>query len=110
MAKGSSSPIRCRYALLPDVIKNTNLKVAHQLVAADDQDVLGHTMSLSESQARSLTVLGLGEAAVFSDGDDGALRIHVPGVRGNLERVSAAGVAQTMARWRADPASTSLFA
>jgi hypothetical protein len=59
-------PIR----LAPDVIKNTNLKIAHRVVAEDDRLALASSMSTNELQANSLVTLKIGEAAVRSIDDD----------------------------------------
>ena len=56
--------------LAPDVIKNTNLKVLHRLVAEDDRQLVGGTMNLDEAQKRFVTTLNTGRAAVFAEGDD----------------------------------------
>ena len=56
--------------LARDVIKNTAVKIAHRLPAADDRDVVGATMNMTRAQRRYLVTLGVGEAAVFADGMD----------------------------------------
>jgi len=56
--------------LAPDVIKNTNLKVLHRLVAEDDRQLVGGTMNLDKAQKRFVTTLNTGQAAVFAEGDD----------------------------------------
>jgi DNA helicase HerA-like ATPase len=64
--------------LVPDVIKNTALKILHRLPAADDRDAVGATMNLSQDQSRQVVSLEPGVAAVFADGMDRPLRIRVP--------------------------------
>ncbi|MGH3273562.1 MAG: ATP-binding protein [Streptosporangiaceae bacterium] len=64
--------------LVPDVVKNTALKVLHRLPAADDRQVVGATMNLDENQSRQVVSLRPGIAAVFADGMDRPLRIQVP--------------------------------
>ena len=56
--------------LLPDVIKNTAVKVTHRLPAADDREAVGATMNATPAQSRYLVTLPAGQAAVFSDGMD----------------------------------------
>jgi hypothetical protein len=56
--------------LVPDVIKNTAVKIVHRLPAADDRDAVGATMNATPSQSRYLVTLPPGRAAVFSDGMD----------------------------------------
>src|SRR6266849_7260316 len=36
--------------LAPDVLKNTNLKIVHRLIAKDDRESIGQTMNLNEEQ------------------------------------------------------------
>lgn len=64
--------------LVPDVIKNTALKVAHRLPAQDDRDLVGAAMNLDPAQSRQVVALEPGVAAVFADGMDRPLRIRVP--------------------------------
>ena len=42
--------------LVPDSLKNTNLKIVHRLVSADDRNAMANAMSLTEEQARLLPV------------------------------------------------------
>jgi DNA helicase HerA-like ATPase len=64
--------------LVPDVVKNTALKVLHRLPASDDRQVVGASMNLDEDQSRQVVSLRPGVAAVFADGMDRPLRIRVP--------------------------------
>jgi hypothetical protein len=64
--------------LVPDVVKNTALKVLHRLPAQDDRQVVGAAMNLDEDQSRQVVSLQPGVAAVFADGMDRPLRIRVP--------------------------------
>jgi hypothetical protein len=68
--------------LAPDVVKNTNLKVAHRVVAGDDREVLGAAMAMRPHQAGSLATLPVGRAAVFADGQDAPLLVQVPPSKG----------------------------
>jgi hypothetical protein len=56
--------------LVPDVIKNTAVKIIHRLPAADDRAAVGATVNLTDEQSRFLVTLPPGEAAVFADGMD----------------------------------------
>ena len=56
--------------IVPDVIKNTAVKITHRLPAADDRDAVGATMNATPRQSRFLVTLAPGQAAVFSDGMD----------------------------------------
>ncbi|TNY36776.1 ATP-binding protein [Thermomonospora catenispora] len=64
--------------LVPDVIKNTALKVVHRLPALDDRHQVGAAMNLDEEQSREVVSLRPGVAAVFADGMDRPLRVRVP--------------------------------
>jgi len=69
--------------LAPDVIKNTNLKIVHRIVAEDDRTVLAGSMVMNERQKKSLATLipGKGQAVVFSEGDDAAMLVQVPPIK-----------------------------
>ncbi|MBN1273179.1 MAG: ATP-binding protein [Candidatus Aminicenantes bacterium] len=64
--------------LAPDLIKNTNLKIAHRIVDETDRIVVGGSMIMSDGQERFLATLKVGEAAVFGSGDDNAILVQVP--------------------------------
>jgi len=64
--------------LIPDVIKNTAVKITHRLPAADDRDAVGATMNMTPAQNRFLVTLRPGEAAVFADGMDFPLLARMP--------------------------------
>jgi hypothetical protein len=64
--------------LVPDVVKNTALKVLHRLPAADDRGIVGATMNLDVQQSRHVVSLPPGEAVTFADGMDRPMRIRVP--------------------------------
>jgi len=63
--------------LVPDVIKNTAVKITHRLPAADDRDAVGATMNATPRQSRFLVTLAPGQAAVFSDGMDFPLLVKM---------------------------------
>ncbi|MFB7112679.1 ATP-binding protein [Streptomyces sp. NPDC056291] len=69
--------------LAPDVLKNTNLKLAHRVVAGDDREVLGDTMVMTSHQDVALAMLPVGRAAVFTDGEDAPLLLQVPATKGS---------------------------
>jgi DNA helicase HerA-like ATPase len=56
--------------VIPDVIKNTAVKITHRLPAADDRDAVGATMNVTPAQSRYLVTLPPGQAAAFTDGMD----------------------------------------
>lgn len=63
--------------LLPDAIKNTNLKIVHRLVSADDREIIGKTMNLSDQQGAFLTTLRTGEAISYTEGANKPIRLQV---------------------------------
>jgi hypothetical protein len=64
--------------LSSDVVKNTNLKVMHRIVSEDDRRVMASSMNIKNEEADIVATLSVGEAVVYSDGDDGAYNIQVP--------------------------------
>ena len=64
--------------LAPDVIKNTNLKIVHRMVAGDDREILRATMLMAPDQADMLATIAVGQAAAFTEGDDRPVLIQVP--------------------------------
>ncbi|HEY4461027.1 MAG TPA: ATP-binding protein, partial [Streptosporangiaceae bacterium] len=64
--------------LIPDVIKNTAVKIAHRLPAADDREAVGATMNLTAAQSQYLVTLVPGEAAVSIDGMDRPVLARMP--------------------------------
>jgi DNA helicase HerA-like ATPase len=63
--------------LARNVIKNTNLKIAHRVVDSEDRQVLAGAMAMTEEQAIRLATLPRGQAAVFSEGDDAPLLVKI---------------------------------
>jgi hypothetical protein len=64
--------------LIPDVIKNTAVKVVHRLPAEDDRRSVGATMNLDPDQSRYVVSLNRGKSAVFTDGMDRPLLVEIP--------------------------------
>ncbi|MEV5748200.1 ATP-binding protein [Actinoallomurus sp. NPDC052308] len=64
--------------LVPDVVKNTALKVVHRLPAHDDRRLVGAAMNLDDHQSREVVSLPPGVAAAFADGMDRPVRLRVP--------------------------------
>jgi hypothetical protein len=97
--------------LAPDVMKNTNLKIAHRVVASDDREALAGAMAMDELQPRALTSLGVGEAVVFSGGDDAPLLVRVPPSKDRIAGPppSDEKVAEHMGRWREQHSFDVLF-
>jgi hypothetical protein len=64
--------------LVPDIIKNTAVKIMHRLPAMDDRAAVGATVNLSESQSEYLVTLPPGTGAAFTDGMDQPLLVRMP--------------------------------
>ena len=88
--------------LVPDVIKNTAVKIVHRLPAADDREAVGATMNASPAQSRYLVTLPPGQAAVFSDGMDFPILVRV---KDGTAREAAAPVSAGDARAVVHPRS-----
>jgi len=71
--------------LIPDVIKNTALKVVHRLPAADDRLAVGATMNLSDVQSQYVVSLEPGVGAIFTDGMDRPVLGRIPKVEEERE-------------------------
>ncbi|WP_411082707.1 ATP-binding protein [Streptomyces sp. cmx-18-6] len=64
--------------ILPDVVKNSALKIMHRLPAADDRQAVGATMNLQSDQSEYVVSLPPGRAAVAADGMDRPLLLALP--------------------------------
>ncbi|MGD2090312.1 MAG: DUF87 domain-containing protein [Candidatus Aminicenantes bacterium] len=82
--------------LAPDVIKNTNLKIAHRIVAADDRTALAGAMAMDERRTQSLGILSTGEAILFSEGDDAPLLVKMAYAKVDSEPLSDVQVKEIM--------------
>jgi hypothetical protein len=70
--------------LAPDILKNTNLKVVHRLIAQDDRISIGQTMNLNEEQQIHLGTLTPGMAAVYAEGVDHAYLVRLDNYKRNI--------------------------
>ncbi|MCJ0869052.1 ATP-binding protein [Streptomyces sp. AP-93] len=64
--------------ILPDVIKNSALKIMHRLPAEGDRRAVGATMNLQQEQSENVVALPPGRAAVASDGMDRPVLTAIP--------------------------------
>ena len=80
--------------ILPDVIKNTNAKIVHRLVAGDDQALIASSIGLSPAEAICLTSLTTGHALYLKEGMQRPVEVAVastvPSTRVSHERVKKA--------------------
>lgn len=96
--------------LAPEVLKNTNLKLAHRIVAGDDRIALAAAMVMNERQTRALATLPIGRGAVFAEGEDAPLLIQVPPAgHGSAQLPSADRVREHMQQSEALAGLGSLF-
>ncbi|QKV75303.1 ATP-binding protein [Amycolatopsis sp. Hca4] len=65
--------------LVPDVVKNSAVKITHRLPAKDDRDFVGATMNLDEAQSQHLVALRPGTAAAHVDGMDRPVLVSIDG-------------------------------
>ncbi len=70
--------------LAPDVLKNTNLKIAHRLVAQDDRQSVGYRMNLNTEQMNHLGILSPGMAVVYAEGADHAYKVRLDNYKSAL--------------------------
>lgn len=63
--------------LIPDVIKNTNYKIAHRMTARDDCAVMASALALRDEQAGIIPTLEIGNAIIYGDKDDAASWVKV---------------------------------
>lgn len=63
--------------LIPDAVKNTNLKIIHRLTSSDDINAVSTSMMLRPDQEKVVGVLQPGEAIVCSDFDDSAAWVKI---------------------------------
>jgi len=63
--------------LVPDALKNTNLKIIHRLVATDDREAMAGTLALKPDQTEVIARLKVGQAIVCGIQDDMASWIKV---------------------------------
>lgn len=71
--------------LIPDVLKNTDVKVAHRLADKEDREVLGGTMNLTKEQIDEVARLRPGDGVVYYSGLRQAVKIKVP-LESNVEK------------------------
>jgi DNA helicase HerA-like ATPase len=64
--------------ILPDVIKNSALKVMHRLPALDDREAVGGTVNLEPAQSELVVSFEPGVAAVAVDGMDRPVMVRMP--------------------------------
>lgn len=64
--------------LLPDVVKNTAVKIVHRLAGEDDRQLVGGSAGLATERREALSTLAKGEAIVALAECGGAYRVQIP--------------------------------
>src|SRR6185369_4358390 len=87
--------------LTPDVLKNTNLKILHRIVAEDDRESVGNAMNLTREQKEQVVRLRVGQAVVHNEYLDKPVLLQIHGVKDNLREqferdIGRAGLRQRM--------------
>ena len=79
--------------LAPEVLKNTNTKIIHKILAKDDKEAVGDTMLMDDKQKEYLSALTVGNAIVFSEYTDKPVHVHIKQVSNtNEEQIDNAEV------------------
>lgn len=63
--------------LASEVLKNTNTKIIHKILARDDKEAVGDTMLMDDKQKEYLSALEVGHAIVFTEDTDKPIHIWV---------------------------------
>lgn len=63
--------------LAPEVLKNTNTKIIHKILAKDDKEAVGDTMLMGDRQKEYLSALEVGNAIVFTEGTDKPVHVKI---------------------------------
>jgi hypothetical protein len=87
--------------LTPDVVKNTNLKILHRLVADDDRRFVGSAMDLTEEQLAQVVRLRRGQAVLHAGHLDRSMLVQIDPIKDNLRerfiaQIGTEGLAERM--------------
>lgn len=63
--------------LAPDVLKNTNTKIIHRILARDDKEAVGDCMLMDDKQKAYLSALEVGNAVVFNEYTDKPVQVKI---------------------------------
>lgn len=88
--------------LAPDTLKNTNLKIVHRTVMAEDREAVGKAMNMTGEQIEALSSLRVGCAAVFSEGDSRPKLVRFPPILNGDAPTRRALIAESRARIRGE--------
>lgn len=71
--------------LASEVLKNTNTKIIHKILAKDDKEAVGDTMLMDDKQKEYLSALEVGNAIVFSEHTEKPIHVHIKQVSNTNE-------------------------
>lgn len=63
--------------LASEVLKNTNTKIIHKILAKDDKEAVGDTMLMNDKQKEYLSALEVGYAIVFTEDTDKPVHVKI---------------------------------
>lgn len=63
--------------LASEVLKNTNTKIIHKILAKDDKEAVGDTMLMDDKQKEYLSALEVGNAIVFTEHTEKPIHVHI---------------------------------
>lgn len=63
--------------LAPEVLKNTNTKIIHKILARDDKEAVGDTMLMDDKQKEYLSALEVGHTIIFSEDTDKPVHVYI---------------------------------
>ena len=66
--------------LAPEVLKNTNTKIIHKILARDDKETVGDAMLMDDKQKNFLSALEPGQAIIFTEGISKPVHVTVKSV------------------------------
>ena len=72
--------------LVSEVLKNTNTKIIHKILARDDKEAVGDTMLMDDKQKEYLSALNVGNAIVFSEQTEKPVHVHITSVSDTTEK------------------------
>lgn len=72
--------------LASEVLKNTNTKIIHKILARDDKEAVGDTMLMDDKQKEHLSALEVGNAIVFSEHTEKPMHVHISAVSNTNEK------------------------
>ncbi len=72
--------------LASEVLKNTNTKIIHKILAKDDKEAVGDTMLMDDKQKEHLSALEVGNAIVFSEHTEKPIHVHIKQVSDTSEK------------------------